>query len=120
MPRPVLVNDRTPVRERDEGVVTMSAMELSAVELPAVELPAVAKPAVAKPRGGRGPSRGVRLTRRGRLVVVVFLLLLTTVGLVLVATAGEAAPPAGSAKTVVVHPGDTLWSIAGTYLPSRD
>jgi hypothetical protein len=67
------------------------------------------------------PARGVRLTRRGRLVVILFLLALAAVALALVAPASDAATPAGANTTVVVvRPGDSLWSIAARYLPSRD
>jgi nucleoid-associated protein YgaU len=62
----------------------------------------------------------VRLTRRGRTVVLVALLLLATVLVALVAAPGEAADPAGGAPTAVVEPGDTLWSMAGRYSPGGD
>jgi LysM domain-containing protein len=65
------------------------------------------------------PGR-VRLTRRGRGVVLVLFLLLAGVGLVFAATASRAADPARSAPTAEVRPGDTLWSIAGRYVPGRD
>ena len=69
------------------------------------------------------PARraGVRLTRRGRLVLLTLLLLLAgLVGVLVAASTGEAAPPAGPAPTVVVRPGDTLWSIASRYAPGPD
>lgn len=66
------------------------------------------------------PRPAVRLTRRGRVVVIALALLLAAVALLLVAQASQAAPPAGPAVTVVVRPGDTLWSIAASYAPSRD
>jgi LysM repeat protein len=65
-------------------------------------------------------SATVRLTRRGRFVVVLFLLVLVGVGLALAAPASDAATPSKPATIVVVHPGDSLWSIAARYLPSRD
>ncbi len=68
---------------------------------------------------GRGHS-GVRLTRRGRLVLIALALLLAAVAVVLAAPASQAAPPNGPAPTVVVKRGDTLWSIAETYVPGRD
>jgi LysM repeat protein len=63
----------------------------------------------------------LRLTRRGRIVVLVALLVLA-VGLVaLAAVPGQAADPTtGSPPTTVVAPGDTLWSVAGRYAPGRD
>jgi hypothetical protein len=71
-------------------------------------------------RGVAGGHGRVRLTRRGRMVVLVFFLLLAGVGLALAAPASRAAGPAGKAPTAEVHPGDTLWSIAERELPGRD
>jgi LysM domain len=72
-------------------------------------------------RDGRPPRGGVRLTRRGRLVLLALLLALTGVaGVLVAASTGEAAAPAGPAPTVVVQPGDTLWSIAARYAPGPD
>jgi hypothetical protein len=65
------------------------------------------------------PGR-VRLTRRGRAVVLVLLLLLAGLGMVFAATASRAADPAGNAPTATVRPGDTLWSIAQRCVPGRD
>jgi hypothetical protein len=62
----------------------------------------------------------VRLTRRGRAVVLVFFLLLAGLGLALAATASRAADPAREAPTAEVRPGDSLWSIAERYVPGRD
>jgi LysM repeat protein len=70
---------------------------------------------VAAHRHGR-----VRLTRRGRVVLLVFFLLVAGVGLALAAPASRAAGPAGQAPTAEVRPGDTLWSIAERELPGRD
>jgi LysM repeat protein len=67
------------------------------------------------------PARpAIRLTRRGRLVVIVLALLLAALAVVLAAPAGQAADPAGPAPTVVVKPGDTLWTIAARYAPGGD
>src|SRR5262245_14626632 len=67
------------------------------------------------------PVQGVRLTRRGRLVAILLLLAMAAVALALAAPASDAATPAGTAATiVVVRPGDSLWTIAARYLPSRD
>jgi hypothetical protein len=67
-----------------------------------------------------------RLTRRGRIVVLVLLALLallaTTLGFVLSsgsAAAGGSGATAGS-SIVVVQPGDTLWSIAARANPNAD
>jgi LysM domain len=62
----------------------------------------------------------VRLTRRGRLVLLALLLGLTTAVAGLVSSPGQAADRPGTAPTVVVRPGDTLWSIARRYAPGRD
>ncbi len=62
----------------------------------------------------------IRLTRRGRIVVVVLVLLLAGLAVLLAAPASQAADPGGPAPTVVVRAGDTLWSIAAKYAPSDD
>jgi nucleoid-associated protein YgaU len=74
-----------------------------------------------------GPSTAtgdppLRLTRRGRLVVVLVVLGLAYLGLTMVS------PPAAStgqvrhvrAHTVVVTPGETLWDIARSVAPESD
>jgi hypothetical protein len=71
-------------------------------------------------RSGERHRRAVRLTRRGRAVLWLVALLVTGLGLVLAAPASEAADPAGPERTVVVQPGDTLWSIAQRYAPGGD
>src|SRR5262249_20084304 len=64
-----------------------------------------------------------RLTRGGRIGVLVALLTLA-VGLVALGGApGQAANPANPADpapTTVVAPGDTLWSVAERCVPGRD
>jgi LysM domain len=62
----------------------------------------------------------VRLTRRGRIVVLVALVLLAIGLAALAAAPGEAADPAGVSPTTVVAPGDTLWSVAERWSPGRD
>jgi hypothetical protein len=83
-------------------------------------------------RSGPGrPSHGVRLTRRGRWVLMVFITLLVMAAMtpfLLSAAAGAAAdnhgvPPAAvyrSMTRVVVQPGETLWSIALQAAPTAD
>jgi hypothetical protein len=67
----------------------------------------------------------LRLTRRGRLVLLAALLVLLTGFVGLVAVPGLAASASGGgaaalAPAVVVQPGDTLWSIAQRHAPGQD
>lgn len=55
----------------------------------------------------------VRLTPRGRAVVLGLLIAVAAAVVALAAAPGLAADPAGSLPTTVVRPGDTLWSVAG-------
>ena len=59
---------------------------------------------------------GRRIRPVGRLVVVLLLALAVSLSLAVVAHGGTA--PAYS--TVVVQPGDTLWSIAAEHYPADD
>jgi len=65
------------------------------------------------------PSR-LRLTRRGRVLLVGLLLLLVAGVAAILSPAARGADPAGPAPTAVVQPGDTLWSVAERHQPSRD
>jgi hypothetical protein len=95
--------------------------------------PVVAGPAEARPQetGARPVRTRVRLTRRGRIVVAV----LITASMVLVAAlawlagtakadvAGSGVPSSAvyhSLRSVVVMPGQSLWSIATQYEPTAD
>ncbi|WP_243717589.1 LysM peptidoglycan-binding domain-containing protein [Actinomadura darangshiensis] len=75
------------------------------------------------PQSDRPP---IRLTRRGRAVLVGFAAMVTlvllwlTVGPGAFAGAREGHTPSRPAKTVVVEPGDTLWDIAFTADPRTD
>ncbi|MFA1545835.1 LysM peptidoglycan-binding domain-containing protein [Actinomadura chokoriensis] len=76
------------------------------------------------PHSDRPP---IRLTRRGRAVLVAFAATLTLVALWLTvgpgAFAGSAEghdDPARPARTVVVEPGETLWGIASAADPGAD
>jgi LysM repeat protein len=69
---------------------------------------------------GRKSRTRVRLTRRGRIVVVTLLLMLAGLATVIAAPASQAADPAGPAPSVVVQSGDSLWSIAARYAPGDD
>src|SRR6266487_965633 len=62
----------------------------------------------------------IRLTRRGRLVLLALLVALALSVVALAAVPGDAAAPPGGNPVVVVQPGDTLWSIAAKYAPARD
>lgn len=72
-------------------------------------------------RAERRPAAALRLTRRGRIVVVLLLLVgLLALGFSLGHVAGSQAAGATAGTTVVVQPGDTLWSIAARVAPDRD
>ena len=66
-----------------------------------------------------GTLAPLRLTRRGRRVLLGLLIALAALAVVLIAQPGQAADPSAP-PTTVVQPGDTLWSIAGRYAPGRD
>lgn len=68
-------------------------------------------------------ARGVRLTRRGRVVVFV-VSMLALVGIILVsdlmsASAGDGAPQVATTR-IVVQPGESLWQIAREVAPNAD
>jgi hypothetical protein len=67
------------------------------------------------PRGAR-----VRLTRRGRFLLMVVVLLVVAVIAAVFAPASRAADPPGTRPVAVVQPGDTLWSVVERHRPSRD
>ncbi|GAA1718107.1 hypothetical protein GCM10009765_78200 [Fodinicola feengrottensis] len=70
-------------------------------------------------RTGRHP--GLRLTRRGRAVLVIALVLLAAGAAFWSARAMAAQEnPSSAPASVVVQPGQSLWSIAVRYDPSRD
>jgi hypothetical protein len=64
----------------------------------------------------------LRLTRRGRAVVLAFFVLMASLAsAVLFTTASRASDPdIGPPPSVVVQPHDTLWSIATRTAPRRD
>jgi LysM repeat protein len=60
----------------------------------------------------------VRLTRRGRTVLWLILLGLAITAIALLAPPINADTPSGPPRTVTVHSGDTMWSIAENNLPA--
>ena len=75
------------------------------------------------------PSAGTRLTRRGRVVVVLGLLALLLAAFSVgqarsdastTSTSGAASTPAQNAVQTTVHQGDTLWSVARRIAPDND
>jgi len=69
----------------------------------------------------RGQPAPLRLTRRGRVVVLTFFILLASLASAVLWTTASRAddPPVGPPPTVVVEPHDTLWSIAARTSPGR-
>ncbi|WP_165975936.1 LysM peptidoglycan-binding domain-containing protein [Actinomadura rubrisoli] len=73
--------------------------------------------------GERAP---IRLTRRGRVVLVSFAATVTLISLWLTVGTGalaggrESRGPAGPGQTVIVEPGETLWEIAAATDPEAD
>jgi hypothetical protein len=81
--------------------------------------------APARPAGSTGSAGSLRLTGRGRLVVLLALLVIGFAALSIgrLATSASPAtptPPAPVTKVWVVAPGETLWSIATRVNPSAD
>lgn len=76
-----------------------------------------------RPRGLAAPATALRLTRRGRVTVLVtfvtLLLVAFSVGRVMSNAATTAQRPPAT-HTVVVSPGDTAWSIARQAMPKLD
>lgn len=98
-------------------------MTMTTAHSPALGLrprPAGIQP-TARATPARRPAAGLRLTRRGRLDVVLALLLgLLVMGFTLGHVSGSQAAAQTTPATVVVQPGDTLWSIAARVAPDRD
>jgi hypothetical protein len=69
------------------------------------------------PRAAPAEPRPIRLTRRGRAVLWLLLLVSAVAAMALLAPASQAASPSGPLRTVTVHSGDTMWSIATRMLP---
>ncbi|MGY1841030.1 MULTISPECIES: LysM peptidoglycan-binding domain-containing protein [unclassified Modestobacter] len=82
-----------------------------------------ARTAASLPPGQREEPLPLRLTRRGRRVVAalsVAIGLVVAAGTLAVVVDAEPALRLAGASTVVVQPGDTLWSIAGNVAPDED
>ena len=76
---------------------------------------------VRRPAPARSSTAPARLTRRGRVVVVlVALMLLVLAGFTLGRVSSQAAGPAKPLPTVTVHAGETLWQIAARVAPHAD
>lgn len=80
----------------------------------AAVLPARSASSSSRTRSAHAP---VRLTRRGRRVLAGLLLVFATAMVGTLASTVEAAAPSSPPRAVVVHPGDTLWSIASRVHP---
>ena len=59
----------------------------------------------------------IRLTRRGRAVLAVVVLIFAAALVAVLASNVQAAAPSSPPRAIVVHPGDTLWSIAARVHP---
>ncbi len=85
----------------------------------------VGRPASAARAAGAVPSRRIRLTRRGRIVVAALAVAAAWGLFVAGAGAAQASSPAaraatGSGQQIIVQPGSTLWSIAQSADPHAD
>jgi LysM repeat protein len=80
------------------------------------------RPAAVRPDKQGAPAAPLRLTRRGRLVITLFVATLLAVGALLgaqTALAGSTVE-APAVETVTVAHGDTLWSIASSRTGNGD
>ena len=86
----------------------------------------VGRPVSAPRAPGGVPSRRIRLTRRGRIVVAALAVVAACGLFVAAASAAQASSPAaahaatGSGQRIIVQPGSTLWSIAENADPHAD
>ena len=99
------------------------AIRIPAQRRPMEQARGEAGPATRSSRAGAAAPGPVRLTRRGRVVLVLLLLGLLFAGFVAFSgqsiASGEAGTPVPS-RTVVVGEGDTLWDIAADVAGDRD
>ena len=85
--------------------------------------PRAQAPRAEAPRAQARPAGAVRLTRRGRVVVVLLALVAVLAIGLLVGQSAVATDEAGTpepTRVVVVNPGDTLWDIASAAAPDGD
>lgn len=83
---------------------------------------------LAAPRAARTSRTPLRLTRRGRIVLVVIPLFLATLAMLIAWAALTVPAQAGAAPltgpgatmTVTVQPGESLWTIAARRVPNQD
>jgi hypothetical protein len=131
-------NDWIEYEEADRAAVQLQAVSARRVavrggaacaqRLPVASAPRlVAVPPRGAVRPGRAPAAApprpapLRLTRRGRVVLVVLPALLALSGALLAAAPGAAeAAPREVPRTVVVGAGERLWTIAERIAPSTD
>lgn len=66
------------------------------------------------------PAGALRLTTRGRVLAIVLMLAVAFAALASIRDISGQADAGGSARVVVVHRGDTLWSLATRAAPSSD
>lgn len=74
----------------------------------------------ATPPGRSRRRPGLRLTRRGRILVVLVGAAVLFVAFSIGRVSGRAATPPPPVRAVVVHPGETLWQLAQQVAPNQD
>jgi Tfp pilus assembly protein FimV len=91
---------------------------------PVAHRPSTADPSRRRPTARSVRPAPVRLTRRGRLIIVLSVMaLLVAVGLVLGHGSSQAAgrgSAAATSQTLTVRPGETLWAVAARIAPHSD
>jgi hypothetical protein len=110
-----------PRRTRPRATVTSLPCDRRDPRRPAVRMPGTSTAA----RGAARPASAqsaLRLTRRGRLVILLMLIAVGAVLSLVVTSSGAASSAAQQVPVqyVTVAPGETLWSIAGDVAPGSD
>jgi hypothetical protein len=103
---------------------TPAAVHHPALAVPARRVP-VRRPGTAAPhRDSHGGRAGLRLTRRGRAVLLLALVVLLLAAFSLGRVGSQAAPrgarQAAPLAQTTVHQGETLWSVARRVAPGTD